>query len=408
MTTSFPTDKTQPFVADNGVTYYWDSDRWRVKTYKKEDDERLPYRLGTDKAARNGEAAVELVDNQDNYSNVKFFGEKGISCSSNIQGILVSGDNLQDQIDELGVTKGKVARYTTENTAGTPVARPGQLSVNTTYPPNVILVSFGIEDSDGVLTKPMADGDIIEFVDASSSKVSRYQITDATAAPTAISVTYISGNNDFLRDEEEQVYIYPQNATGASKEYVDEQDALKLNLTGGAVTGPITFAGSIDLPETLANKEYVDSVAGGVPIGTVVMWFGATAPVGWLICDGKSFSTSTYPALHAHLQTVPNYSSGRTPDFTGLYPGGAGSAHGNSLTDGGKATTNKYHSQRTAIPNTGAPYSTSTFNNAPSKTANKAGGSDFADYRVSQVTISEGWDNVTRPPTLSIYFIIKA
>ena len=37
MTTSFPTDKTQPFVAENGVTYYWDSNRWRVKQYKLDD-----------------------------------------------------------------------------------------------------------------------------------------------------------------------------------------------------------------------------------------------------------------------------------------------------------------------------------------------------------------------------------
>ena len=38
MTTSvFPADKTQPFVADNGVTYVYESDRWRVKQYKLED-----------------------------------------------------------------------------------------------------------------------------------------------------------------------------------------------------------------------------------------------------------------------------------------------------------------------------------------------------------------------------------
>ena len=69
------------------------------------------------------------------------------------------------------------------------------------------MVSFGIEDSDGVLTKPMADGDIIEFVDVSSGKVSRYQITDATAAPTAVGVAYISGDSEFVRDEEEAGFI---------------------------------------------------------------------------------------------------------------------------------------------------------------------------------------------------------
>lgn len=30
----FPSDKTQPFVAENGVTYVYEADRWRVKQYK--------------------------------------------------------------------------------------------------------------------------------------------------------------------------------------------------------------------------------------------------------------------------------------------------------------------------------------------------------------------------------------
>ena len=261
----FPDDKND-FLAPNGVTYSWDDTKWVTKTYKKEADGRLPYRLGTDKAARSarsGEPAIELVDAEDNYSNVKFFGVNGIDVESTISGIKVDGHqligtgdidltayatidysddqdlHLQNQIDELGVTKGKVARYKVENTVGSPVARPGQLSVNTTFPNNVVLVSFGVEDLDGVLTKPMATGDIIEFVDASSTKVSRYRITDAAGAPTGVGVEYISGDNDFVKEEEEQVYIYPQNDSGASKDYVDAQDALHLPLAGGTLSGTV-------------------------------------------------------------------------------------------------------------------------------------------------------------------------
>ena len=263
MTTSFPTDKTQPFVAENGVTYYWDSDRWRVKTYKKEDDSRLPYRLGTDKATRSGEPAIELVDAQDNYSNVKFFGVNGIECESTISGIKIDGhqligagdidltkyatieysdsedESLQNQIDELGVTKGKVARYTCSSITGGFASRPGQLAFNSGDPTAVNQISFGTEDSDNVVTKPMADGDIIEFVDAVSNTVSRFKITDASGAPTGVEVEYVSGNNDFNVGEEEQVYIYPQNEAGASKDYVDAQDALHLPLTGGTLSGTI-------------------------------------------------------------------------------------------------------------------------------------------------------------------------
>ena len=266
----FPSDKTQPFVAENGVIYVYEDDRWRVKTYKVEEDGRLPYRIETDKVLRIGDttpqsttAEVQLVDNQDNFSNVRFTGTNGVVVTSDAQGITFDGaalmgdialelddyetkvdsqagdQNLQNQIDDLSVSKGKVARYKIENVIGTPVARPGQLSVNTTFPNNVVLVSFGIEDLDGVLTKPMATGDIIEFVDAASSKVSRYRITDAAGAPTGVGVEYISGNNDFIKDQEEQVYIYPQNDSGASKDYVDAQDALHLPLAGGTLSGTV-------------------------------------------------------------------------------------------------------------------------------------------------------------------------
>ena len=281
----FPTDKTQPFVADNGVVYVYEDDRWRVKSYKVEDDARLPYRIETDKVLRAGEvrstvAEVQLVDNQDNFSNVKFTGTNGISVTSDIQGITFDGaalmgdisielddyatkvysDNadqdLQNQIDALSVSKGKVARYITSNTIGTPVSRPGELSFSAPYPPSVTVVSFGIEDADNVLTKPMADGDIIEFVDAVSGKVSRYKVTDASGAPTLVAVEYISGDNDFATNEEEQVYIYPQNEAGATKEYVDAQDALKLAKAGDAMKGLLTLNNGSSFDTALEVKAY--------------------------------------------------------------------------------------------------------------------------------------------------------
>lgn len=59
-------------------------------------DSRLPYRLGTDKAARAGLASIELVDAEDNYSNVKFHGLGGVVCTSTIEGINVDGQGITD------------------------------------------------------------------------------------------------------------------------------------------------------------------------------------------------------------------------------------------------------------------------------------------------------------------------
>jgi hypothetical protein len=164
-----------------------------------------------------------------------------------------------------------------------------------------------------------------------------------------------------------------------------------------------------------ANKEYVDeavaTVGGGssVPVGTVVMWFGTNAPSGWLKCDGSSFNTTTYSALHTHLGSVPNYTSGTLPNFQGLYPGGAGFGHDNALTSGGEAKTNTYHVPKTGKPASGSPYENKNRPNSNKDGFNGAGGTKaLIDAGITKVTIDSGWDTVTRPPTLSIHFIIKA
>ena len=238
---------------------------------KSTSDNRLPYRIETDKVlrdtkeVRSGEAEIQLVDNEDNYSNIKFAGTNGVDVSSTAASIIIDGsklagdiaadlssyatiaysdgkdENLQNQIDELSVSRGKVSRYEVKNVAGTPVSRPGEMSTNNPFWSNVIAVSFGIEDLDGAVTKPIAVGDIIDFVDSDTEKLSRYKVTDSAGAPTGVGVEYVSGDAGFGATEIKQVYIYPQNEAGASKEYVDAQDALLFPIAGGTITGTVSF-----------------------------------------------------------------------------------------------------------------------------------------------------------------------
>ena len=55
----------------------------------------------------------------------------------------------------------------------------------------------------------------------------------------ALTVEYLSGQNNLAVGEHEEVYIYPQNAEGVSKEYVDQLDELnvKLNSPNNVTTG---------------------------------------------------------------------------------------------------------------------------------------------------------------------------
>ena len=247
-----------------------DLDGYAKTTYVDVKTAPLPYRIETDKVLRDGKlrsstAEIQLVDNENNFTNVKFTGLNGIGVTSDQQGITFDGaallgditvelddyatktysdaadQNLQNQIDDLSVSRGKVARYEVKNVAGTPVSRPGEMSTNNPFWSNVIAVSFGIEDLDGAVTKPIAVGDIIDFVDSDTEKLSRYKVTDSAGAPTGVGVEYVSGDAGFGANEIKQVYIYPQNEAGASKEYVDAQDALLFPIAGGTITGTVSF-----------------------------------------------------------------------------------------------------------------------------------------------------------------------
>jgi hypothetical protein len=138
--------------------------------------------------------------------------------------------NLQNQIDDLAVTKGSVARYKITATSIGAASRNGELYVMSPNAADVQAMSFAPFDLNGQPTKPCNVGDIIELVEAvalaSIGEVTRYRIVSGDY--NALTVEYLGGTNNFVVDETQEVYIYPQNEAGASKDYVDAQDnALK-------------------------------------------------------------------------------------------------------------------------------------------------------------------------------------
>lgn len=65
-----------------------------------------------------------------------------------------------------------------------------------------------------------------------------------------------------------------------------------------------------------------------MPVASVVMYGGATAPTGWLLCDGTAVSRTTYAALFAILSTTYGVGDGSTtfnlPNTSGVFVRGAG------------------------------------------------------------------------------------
>ena len=98
----------------------------------------------------------------------------------------------------------------------------------------------------------------------------------------------------------------------------------------------------------------VDSVVyanqqAGVAIGSGALWFTATAPTNWLLCQGQSLDTTVYAALFA----VIGYAFGGSganfnlPNFTDIFPIGASATRALAAT-GGAATVTL---DATMIPN---------------------------------------------------------
>jgi len=71
----------------------------------------------------------------------------------------------------------------------------------------------------------------------------------------------------------------------------------------GAGTSAITTQTGIPAGDITSGQ--LASAQGGVPTGAIMMWYTATPPTGWLICDGQS--TTGYTALAAVVgANVPN------------------------------------------------------------------------------------------------------
>lgn len=74
----------------------------------------------------------------------------------------------------------------------------------------------------------------------------------------------------------------------------------------------------------------------GMPVGAIVPYAGATAPSGWLLCDGSAVSRETYRALFTAIGTTYGTGDGATtfnvPDLRGRFPlGKATSGTGSTL-----------------------------------------------------------------------------
>lgn len=86
----------------------------------------------------------------------------------------------------------------------------------------------------------------------------------------------------------------------------------------------------VDGNNAASVEQVAAAVAAVIPTGVIQIWAGATAPAGWLLCQGQAVSRSTYAALFALIGETYGSGNGTTtfnlPNMKGRVVAGVDSA----------------------------------------------------------------------------------
>lgn len=158
----------------------------------------------------------------------------------------------------------------------------------------------------------------------------------------------------------------------------------------------------------------------GNPVGTILAYFGDSAPDGYLACDGSAHNKTDYPTLAAHLATLSTASQYvvdgdntkfKVPDLRGEFLRGTGT---NSHTNQGSGSTVGTHQDATEIPYLG--FTTNAIrsmrgNSTSVSNYDNLAGTKTANYLIASASVSTGssdYDKFTvRPTNCSVFYCIK-
>jgi microcystin-dependent protein len=217
------------------------------------------------------------------------------------------------------------------------------------------------------------------------------------------------------------------------------QNANAVSITGGSlsnVTASLTGTPTAPTPTNGDSSTQIATTAfvqqNGVPTGSLLMWSLASAPTGFLLCNGSAVSRSTYASLYAVIGTTFGSGDGSTtfnlPDYRNNMPIGAGSTYSAGSTGGSADAIVVSHTHTaTSVVTDPGHFHTSTWNNV--NDFNQGGGSNGAeqypddtqgtftvntDSKTTGITVAttvassgSSGTNANLPPYLGIYFIIK-
>lgn len=112
--------------------------------------------------------------------------------------------------------------------------------------------------------------------------------------------TTVDGNDIFTLVEQPQLVnkiVTYQTLVSQITALTPAQQTSFVRLSGDTMTGYLNLNANPVNNLHAATKQYVDSVAGELPIGTVMYFAASSAPTGWFECDGRILNTASFPDL---------------------------------------------------------------------------------------------------------------
>ncbi len=213
------------------------------------------------------------------------------------------------------------------------------------------------------------------------------------------------------------------DANGYFRVFVAEGVIVDIAVTDDADVPQFTFENIEAMPDTSGSSPSVTAV----PTGGVIAWTTASAPTGFLLCDGSAVSRATYTDLNTLLSAASYpYGSGNgtttfnVPNLVGKFPlGVAASGTGSTLGGTGGAIDHTHTGPSHTHTATVARDGWGTALNNPSTTGRlnvgdaagvaplNASYQPSADLSITTAAGGTGNTGTGNPPFLALYFIIK-
>jgi microcystin-dependent protein len=96
--------------------------------------------------------------------------------------------------------------------------------------------------------------------------------------------------------------------------------------------------------EVKTGLDIGDNISAHVPVGAIIMWSSATAPTGWVLCDGSTLNSTSSPQYSSLYSVISNTYGGtdntnfKLPDLRGRTVVGVGTGTGNGTSGTGTIT----------------------------------------------------------------------